>query len=260
MSRWLLKLILLCACLLPFSNSARADRRYFVDSYTPYLAPGGTLELEVWAIARAGQGDTTNTAWQTRAEFEYAITSRLTGAVYLNFTQPSSPEAPQRFEGPSFEIIYQLAEPGRIPLDPAAYLEVRENGNEIELEPKILLAHRRQAWVATANLIGEFEILHRTAPGEPDREKSFAVTAAVSREFGARLAVAIEGRYQHALVDHGDDPSAIFAGPTINLQTPKVQLAMGWHPQLAGFPKSTNSLNLADWPRSEFRMILGIGL
>lgn len=260
MFRWLPRFVLACLGLLTFSASARADRRYFVQSYTPYLAPAGSLELEVWAIARAGQGDSTNTAWQTRSEFEYAITDRLTGALYLNFVQEGQPEAPQRFDGPSLEIIYRLAEPGRLPLEPAAYFEVRENGDELELEPKLLLGARHQEWVAAANLIGELEILHRTEPGEPDREKSLAVTAGLSRELGARLALGIEGRYQRVFEDEGDDPSAFFAGPTINLQTPKIQLAMGWHPQLSGSPKSAASLNLADWPRSEFRMILGVGL
>jgi hypothetical protein len=37
-------------------TAAHADRRYFVQSYTPYLAPSGNLELEAFSIARSGQG------------------------------------------------------------------------------------------------------------------------------------------------------------------------------------------------------------
>jgi hypothetical protein len=132
---------------------AHADRRYFVQSYTPYLAPSGTLEFEAWSIAQSGQGDSSNTGWVNRAEFEYAITDRLTGAAYLNFEQPGG-EGASRFDGPSLELIYRLSDRGRIPLDPAVYLEMRENGDELEIEPKLLLAHRAGPWVGAANLIG----------------------------------------------------------------------------------------------------------
>lgn len=259
MNRRMLPLALLGACLLAFCGSARADRRYFVQSYTPYLAEAGDLDFETWAIAREGQGDSTNTSWETRAEFEYAITDRLTGAAYLNFAQSGTPGAPQRFEGPSLEVVYQLAEPGRI-VDPAVYLEVRESGEELELEPKLLLGHRHDAWVAAANVIGEFEYIHEAPPGKPDREKRLEFTLGVSREFGAGLALGIEGRYQTEFVTGTTDPSALFVGPTINLQSSKVQLSIGWHPQVVGTPSTNGSLNLADAPRSEFRMILGVGL
>lgn len=258
MIRRMLPLAVLCACILVLSTSARADRRYFVQSYTPYLGAAGNLELETWAIAREGRGDSTNTAWQTRVEFEYGITNRVTGAAYLNFVQ--DPGAAQQFDGPSLEVIYKLAEPGRIPLDPALYFEVRENGEELELEPKLLLGHRFDAWVAAANVIGEFEYLHNSTPGYPDQEKKLELTLGVSREFGAWLAVGIEGRYHSEFVDQATDPSALFVGPTINLQTQKVQLAIGWHPQVTGTPSTHGSRNLADAPRSEFRMILGVGL
>jgi hypothetical protein len=258
LSRAHARLFVITASLLLLSAPAWADRRYFVQSYTPYLAPAGNLELETWAIAQEGRGDTTNTAWQTRAEFEYSINDRLTGAAYLNFVQDAG--GPQQFDGPSLEVIYQLAEPGKILLDPAVYLEVRESGTELELEPKLLLGRRQNAWVAAANLIGEFEYLHDAPPGYEDTEKNFEFTLGVSREFGAAFALGLEGRYQSEFLDGATDPSALFLGPTINLQSSKVQLAIGWHPQISGAPSTHGGRNLADAPRSEFRMILGVGL
>lgn len=258
MSRVPARLLVITASLLLLSAPAWADRRYFVQSYTPYLAPAENLELETWAIAQEGRGDTTNTAWQTRAEFEYSITDRLTGAAYLNFVQDAG--GPQEFDGPSLEVIYQLAEPGKILLDPAVYLEVRESGTELELEPKLLLGRRQNAWVAAANVIGEFEYLHNAPAGYEDTEKKFELTLGVSREFGAAFAIGLEGRYQSEFVEGATDPSALFLGPTINLQSSKVQLAIGWHPQISGSPSTHGGRNLADAPRSEFRMILGIGL
>ena len=145
-------------------------------------------------------------------------------------------------------------------LDPAVYLEVRENGEELELEPKLLLGRRHDAWVAAANVIGEFEYLHNAPAGYEDSEKKFEFTLGVSREFGAAFAIGLEGRFQNEFLDGAADPSAFFLGPTINLQSSKVQLAIGWHPQISGSPSTHGGRNLADAPRSEFRMILGVGL
>src|SRR5512135_2075900 len=89
----------LAAVLGLMPATASADRRYFVQSYTPYLAPPGNLELEATSIARSGQGDSTATSWENRLEFEYGISDRLTGAFYLNFVQPPGADAPMTFDG-----------------------------------------------------------------------------------------------------------------------------------------------------------------
>ena len=36
------------------ASPAEADRRYFTQSYTPYLAPAGNLELEVTSVGSSG--------------------------------------------------------------------------------------------------------------------------------------------------------------------------------------------------------------
>ena len=109
-----------------------------------------------------------------------------------------------------------------------------------------------------ANVIGEFEFHHRKVEGKSETKKVLNVVGGLSREFGPRVAIGAEARYERGFVDEGDAPSAIFAGPTVNFQMPKVQLALGWQPQIQGTPKSTGSLNLGDFARSEFRMILGV--
>jgi len=245
--------------LLVASSASHADRRYFVQSYTPYLAPAGNLELEVTSIGGWGQGDTTGTSLGNRIELEYGITDRLTGAAYLNYVQPAGGETPLRFDGPSLEFIYRLSDPGRLPVDPAAYLEVRENGDELEVEPKLLLARRIHRLVAVSNIIGEFE-RHYAGEERGTTEKKLQVTAGLSREIGRVFAFGIEGIYSHVYVDQGEDATSWLAGPTLNFQTPRVQLSLGWHPQISGQPASSGSLNLADFPRSEVRLIVGVGL
>lgn len=250
---------LLAAGLGLMPATASADRRYFVQSYTPYLAPSGNLELEATSIARSGLGDSTATSWENRLEFEYGITDRLTGAFDLNFMQPPGVGAPLTFDGPSLEFIYRLARPGRLPVDPAGYLEVRANGSEVELEPKLLLARRVYRLVGAVNVIGEFE-RHDAGEERGTTEKDLHVTAGLSRELGHVVAAGVEAVYSRSYSSEGPDASSWLLGPTFNLQTPKVQLAVGWHPQVKGSPSSSVALNLADFPRSEVRLILGVEL
>jgi hypothetical protein len=252
----ILSTLLLTLALVP---AVHADRRYFVQSYTPYLAPAGNLELETTTIARSGQGDSTATAWQNRIEFEYAVADRFTAAAYLNFVQDAGDEAPMRFDGPSLELIYQLAPPTRWPVDPAAYLEVRANGAELEIEPKLLLARRIYRLVGVVNVIGEFE-RHSAGAEEGETGKNLLVTAGFSRELGRSFAFGLESVYERGFGEDDEHPSSWLLGPTVNFQTPRIQLALGWHPQIAGSPATRDGLNLADFPRSEFRMILGVNL
>lgn len=258
MRRFHVAILVLC-CLPVLPSTARADRRYFVHSYTPYLAPAGNLELEATTIAASGQGDSAATAWQNRIEFECGISDRLTGAAYLNFVQPAGEGAPMTFDGPSLELIYRPVDSGRLPVDPAAYLELRANGSEVEIEPKLLLARRIYRLVTAVNVIGEIEP-HTAGSQAGSTERSLRVTLGASREIGNVLAVGLEAIVQHEFLDQGPDPTSVLFGPTINLQTPSVQLALGWQPQVSGRPATSGGLNLSDFPRSEIRMIVGVEL
>jgi len=250
-------LALLCLSLL--STAAHADRRQFLQSYTPYLAPAQNLELEVHTIAGSGQGDSVGVSWLNRIELEYGLSDRLTGAAYLNFVQDAGTDAPMVFDGPSLELIYQLARPGQLPVDPAAYLEVRANGNEVEWEPKLLLAKRIYRLVAITNVVGEFEHID-AGPHKGESEKKLQITGGLSREFGNAFAFGLEAVYTRAYEEDGPDATSVLLGPTMNFQSPKLQLSLGWHPQISGSPESSNGLNLADFPRSEVRMLLGVSL
>jgi hypothetical protein len=261
MTRSLYAALLAAAALALLAAPSGADRRHFVRSYTPYVAPAGELELEVWTTARTGQEGSDATGWDNRAEFEYAVTDRLTGAAYLNFSQAGAEGASLRFDGPSLEAIYLLAPRGRIPLDPAAYLELSESGQELEIEPKLLLAQRSGRWVGALNLIGEFDVHHggeEETEGEAD--KAFVVAGGLSHEFGAVVALGLEAFWRHEFVGSGADHGLFCAGPTLNLQAGKMQLAVGWHPQLAGSPASSGHLDLRDFDRSQVRAILGVDL
>lgn len=256
-SRYRAVLFVLAGLLL--AAPAHADRRYFVQSYTPWVQPSGNLELETITIARSGQDGATATGFGNRIELEYGVTDQLTAAAYLNFVQAPEVDAPTRFDGPSLEFLYRLAEPGSLAIDPALYLEVRANGSELEFEPKLLLARRIYKLVGVLNAIGEFERI--TAGDEKgETEKALGVSAGLSRELGKSFALGVESVYTRELLDEGDDPARWLLGPTLNVQRDKVQLSLGWHVQVAGSPATRDGLNLADFPRSEVRLLLGVEL
>ncbi|HYJ33693.1 MAG TPA: hypothetical protein VE326_10785 [Candidatus Binatia bacterium] len=253
----------LVSMLLP--RSARADRKYFVETYTPYLAPAGELELETWLTSRSGKAeDQGSTAWEWRQEFEYSITNRLTAAAYLNFDQPGG--GALRFKAPSLEFIYALADPGRIPGHPALYLETTESGEELELEPKLLLAHRSRRFVGAMNLVGEFEFRHNDEELLEDgtvMRKAWAwrVVGGAAYELSSRVSAGVEGRYVAEYPNFGPRSGSAFSlGPVFNVQAGEVQIGVGVLRQLRGSPHTSGDLNLDEFERTQVRAIIGVEL
>lgn len=258
-------LLVLHIGLASLPGQARADRRYFVQSYTPYLAPAGTVEFETWLTAKSGKADPAlHTGWDNRFEWEYAITDRLTGAAYLNFSQ--EPGGSMTFESPSLELIYALAERGSVFGDPALYMEVSETGEEMEIENKLLLAHRSNRLVSALNLVSEIEVRHNDEEKMPDgstfhNQFAGAITAGTSYEVTSGFAFGLEARYLTEHPNFGAQSAALLAfGPTINLQSGRMQLALGVHAQLWGTPKTNGSRNLEDFEKTQVRAILGVDL
>ncbi len=254
---------LLVLCALP--GVSLADRRYFAYTYSPFLDPPGEMEIETWLTARSGkQGPDVGTQWEPRVEFEYALHGRLGTAAYLNFTK--EPGADLKFHSPSIELIYALAERGRIPGDPALYLEASESGDELELESKLLVAHRLERWVSGVNLIGEFEFRHNDEERLPSGKvlkNGFAgeVTAALAYELSPHLSFGIESRYRSEHPNFGGQSGALLAvGPNANVRFGEAQLALGVMPQVWGTPSTSGGRNLKDFERLQVRAILGFEL
>ncbi len=258
-------LLIAAAAITVLPLRAAADRRYFLESYTPYLAPAGQLEFETWLTALSGHQDPeVHTAWEQRFELEYAIIDRLTVAGYLNFSQPSG--EPLHFDAPSLEFIYQISEPGRVLGDPAVYLETTENGEELELEPKLLLAHRVDRFVSAVNFVGEFEFRHNDEEKLEDgrvlhKEFKGEISCGIAYELSTAVALGLEARYREEYPNFDERAAAILSlGPSFNLQSRRVQLAIGVLPQIWGDPQTSGNKNFVDFEKTQVRAILGITL
>ncbi len=285
MKRWNWKMWLCVAWVMSMgAGSAHADRRYFVYSYTPFLRSAGGLEMETWLTSASGKTGTRAPEWQQRMELEYAPTDRVTTAGYLNFSQSGDPGAMLRFEGPSLEVIWKMVEPGRIFGDPAAYLELGDSGERYTVEPKLLLGGRHGRWVLAANLVGEMSFPHGRESGgevEPvaaarrdrsalegslaeevvERELEMEFTGGLSYELHPQVAVGLEARYQGVHPDFGAREAAMISvGPVVNVQSRRVQLALGVQPQVWGTPSERGRRNLSAFDKVQVRAILGVDL
>jgi len=250
---------------LSFPTASAADRRYFLETYTPYLGPAGETEVELWLTSKTGkQNPAEGATVESRAEMEFGISARSSVAAYLNLVRP--PGGPLRVHSGSLELVYRLSEREAMAIDPAAYLEITESGDELELEPKLLLAHRFGKWLAAGNLIGEFEFHHNRdellANGEVLRNGvAGEIAAGLTYEFDRRLALGVEalGRTEHP--NFGAQSAALLAlGPDLNVRIGEAQLGVALLRQIRGLPQTLGHRNLVDFERTQLRLVLGLEL
>lgn len=258
---WLSTALLALVTIWP--SHAHADRRYFLYTYSPFVDPPGEMEIETWLTAKAGKQDPNEgTLFEPRVELEYAIHGRLGASVYLNFVK--EPGRSMDFTSPSLELIYRLADRGRIAGDPALYLEVTESGDELELEPKLLLAHRQGRLIAGANLIGEFEFRHNDEELLPDGQvlrNGFAaeIAGGVAYEPNDHVSLGLETRYRSEHPNFGAQSAALFSlGPNLNLRFGEAQFGLAVLPQVWGTPATQGHRNLDDFEKTQIRAVFGI--
>ncbi len=256
---------MIASVLLAIPGMAHADRRYFLYTYSPFLDPPGEMEVETWLTAKTGKQDPrAGTQWEPRAEFEYAIHGRLGAAAYLNYVKQSGHSL--KFDSPSIELIYRIADPGKIAGDPALYLETTERGDELELESKVLLAHRRGPWIAGVNLIGEFEFRHNNEellPSGAVLHSAFAgeVSGGIAFELSRLLSLGLESRYRSEHPNFGRQAAALASlGPNVNLRLGEAQLGIAVLPQIWGTPRTSGNRNLDAFERVQIRAVFGIEL
>ena len=243
---------------------AVADRRYFLETYTPYLGEAKESEAEFWLTSKAGKQDPDEAATlEGRAEWEYGLTSRLSAALYLNLLRP--PGGRFKAQSGSLELIYRPSE-RPLAVDPAGYLEITESGDELEVEPKLLLAHRFRQWIVATNLIGELEFRHNDEELLPSgavlrNEIAGELSAGVAYDLHRRLAVGAEAlaRTEHA--NFGRQSAGLLAiGPTVTAQIGEAQLGFEVLQQVRGAPRTSGNRNLVDFEKTQWRVVLGVEL
>lgn len=246
-----LALLTAVALLTPLAD-VRADERLFTYSYEADVLPKGGLEFEQWITNRSGRDGGRYTRWDLREEIEYGLTDRLTTALYLNFRSVSSEEmdgSEFTFKGVSSEWKYQIANPNRSPIGVLLYGEVTYDGDEVELEEKIVLQKNfGDRWVAVVNFTFEQEWEFEAAGTET--EAVFEVSGGLACRVTPQFSVGVEARAVTEFPEWEEaEDTAVFVGPALHYATAK------WWATLTVMPQVTQ--NYDGFEQIETRLIAG---
>lgn len=250
---------------------AQADERFFTYVRDADVLPKGAWEFEQWVTLREGHpgGDRRfdRHIWDFREEIEYGLTDRLTGAMYLNFrqdqvvaNQPGLTDSSEfSFKGISGELKYQLLNPNTQPIGVVLYFEPTYNGNEQELEYKLLVSKNiADKWVLAANAV--FEQEWEKEDGAKKKESVLEFTLGAAYRFTPNWSVGLEGRY-HSVYEgvslNERLAKAWFLGPNIHYATAKWWGTFTLLPQISGDP-SDGGINTTEHQTFEARMIVGV--
>jgi hypothetical protein len=201
---------------------------------------------------------------ESRAEWEYTISPRVAATAYLNAARP--PGESLRLASRSAESIAPVAKPGRLVGGPALHFKASESGEELELEPKLLLRARIGRWVAAATLGAELEFRHNDEellPSGAVLRNAIAgeITGGLDYGIGLRLALGLEARGRSEHPNSGPRAAALVPlGPSIELDAGRARLAFGVLSQLRGFPQTSGAHNLVDFEKTEIRAVAGLEL
>jgi hypothetical protein len=204
--------------------SARADERLFTYTYEPETMPQGVFETEQWVTRRAGRNQTVGQdnfhRLQFREELEYGVTDNYTVSLYLNtdyqhFKDPATGQRTShyRWNGISLENKYLVLNPADQLVGLTLYLEPTYDGENAELEQKIILGQRYGDWKWALNLT------HATEWGDDfrDKEGEVEVSFGLARQLTPRWAVGLEVRDHNELPDYAKwENTAVYVGPVLS--------------------------------------------
>jgi hypothetical protein len=180
------------ASILPVTG--RADARRFTFLYEATTAAPRSVEIEnsvTWSTHQPG-----NAAFNQldfRHEIEIGLTDHLQAGIYLaDWSWVNDPAAhinTTRYTNSAVELICNLTNPTADAIGSAIYGEIREGGNFLELEGKLILQKNFGRWVfaynATVESIWEGDHL-------AERSGEFSQALGVSYEISPRLLVGAE--------------------------------------------------------------------
>lgn len=112
------------AAALAAPAAARADRRFYGETYDASTAPKGAVDLELWSTLHRAPAAGGEDVWRHMIEVETGLTDRWDVALYNVGSQEQG--GPLRYEATKVETRYRLSEPGAWIVDPIVYVEVRK--------------------------------------------------------------------------------------------------------------------------------------
>lgn len=199
--------------LLP--AAARADRRYYGETYNQTTAPPGAVDVELWStLTQPKAGQDFRQFWRHQIELETGITPRWDVALYNVFDRVQGDTL--KYQATKLETRYRLSDYGEWFVDPVLYFEARKEWTEdkpLALEGKIILAKDMGPLNLSVNGLYEIEFI----PGGGGQEHELGYAAGASYELNPYVRVGGEvfgdwTRHSEA----GEWASEHYAGPAVS--------------------------------------------
>lgn len=252
------------------AGTALADHRLFTYTYEPETEPKGDWELEQSVTSRLTRNRAVDQEkyqqWEFRTEVEHGVTDRYTIGLYANVDyehafQPSTGKNHDttRWTGFSLENRYQLLDPVENPIGLTLYLEPTWDGQNAELEQKIIIGQRHGDWKWAANLS------HATEwEGDMNHyEGELELSAGLARNLNDHWTLGVEIRDHNELPKYQQwENTAVYLGPTLSYHCRAWWVAFTVMPQIYGWNQSGNPdqntrLELEGHERLNIRLIVG---
>jgi hypothetical protein len=264
-----MKNLLLIGTVL-LAGTALADNRIFTCTYEPETEPRGDWEFEQSVTARAGRnaavGQQDYQRWQFRTEIEHGFTDRYTASLYVNndyeyFADPATgaKTSNNHWSGISLENRYLVLDPVSNPVGLTLYLEPTYDGDNAELEQKIILGQRHGEWKWAVNLTHATEWADHFRAHEGELE----ISAGLARQLTRRWSVGLEIRDHNELPDYSEwQNTAVFAGPVVSYRRSGWWAALSVMPQIyggnfTGNPDQNPRLELEGHERLNVQLLFG---
>lgn len=225
--------VTLLTCLLAaVPRAARADRRYYGETYSAAIAPPGGLDLELWTTFHQAPSAGGTDFWRHQLELETGLIHGWDLALY-NVLRSEAGQG-TRYEALKVESRYALADPGAWPLDVVLYLEARKEFIEDRpwaVEGKVIAARDLGPLNLSLNLFGEREFL---PGGASELELGGALGASLELLPAIRLGAEVYGN--RTRTEAAAWESMAWAGPALSIAALR-----GWLVLAAGFGLTAES-------------------
>jgi hypothetical protein len=195
--------------------AARADRRYYGETYNAVTAPPGGLDVEVWStLTQPKSGSEDRQFWRQQLELETGITSRWDVALYNVFDRAQGESL--QYQATKVETRYRLSDYGAWFVDPVLYLEAKKEWTEDKpwgIEGKLILGKDVGPLNVSVNGLYEIELI---PGGGHEHELGYAVGASYELAPWVRVGGEVFGAWTRA-ADATDWAGEHYAGPAVSL-------------------------------------------
>jgi hypothetical protein len=219
--------VLAAAVLAP--SLARADRRYYGETYNQQTSPPGGLDVELWStLHQAAKNGADGQLWRHQVELETGITSHWDVALYNVFDAVQGQST--QYQATKIETRYRLSDYGQWFVDPVLYFEARKEWIEDKpwaLEGKLILGKDIGPLNVSLNGLYEIEFIGSDVIPGGGREHEIGYAAGASYELTpwVRLGGELFGSWTRA-AEGGSWASEHYVGPALSLAFSRAWLVL----------------------------------